>query len=186
MGDDGSVTRQPASLDDTPPDYLLQSDEALLRQCRVETFRASGPGGQKRNKTDSAVRLRHEPSGLTAQAFESRSQHENRSRALLRLRQAIAVGVRRQVTLDGYQPPPELKAILPAAKRQRIGPKHRDYWLGVQALLDLFVALDGGVAGTAAALGLSTGALSRLIVGDPRLLRAVNRLRQERGLRPLH
>src|SRR5919108_1713397 len=75
------------------------SDAQLLEQCAVDTYRASGPGGQKRNKTSSAVRLRHLPSGLIVIAEESRSQHENRARALRRLRQAIYLKVRNQ--LDG-------------------------------------------------------------------------------------
>ena len=62
------------------------SDAQLLAQCAVDTYRASGPGGQKRNKTSSAVRLRHPPSGLLVIAEESRSQHENRARALRRMR----------------------------------------------------------------------------------------------------
>src|SRR5438093_3609952 len=70
------------------------TDEQLLNQCQVDTYRASGPGGQKRNKTSSAVRLRHLPSGLVVIAEESRSQHENRARALRRLRQAIYLQVR--------------------------------------------------------------------------------------------
>jgi protein subunit release factor B len=58
------------------------SDDQLLAQCEVDTYRASGPGGQKRNKTSSAVRLRHPPSGLLVIAEESRSQHENKAKAL--------------------------------------------------------------------------------------------------------
>src|SRR6478736_2396644 len=65
------------------------SDGQLLAQCAVDTYRASGPGGQKRNKTSSAVPMRHLPSGLIVIAEESRSQHENRERALRRLRQAL-------------------------------------------------------------------------------------------------
>src|SRR5256885_3277072 len=70
------------------------TDEQLLAQCEVDTYRASGPGGQKRNKTSSAVRLRHPASGLIVIAEESRSQHENRARALKRMRQALFLKLR--------------------------------------------------------------------------------------------
>src|SRR5438309_8820168 len=70
------------------------TDAQLLEQCAVDTYRASGPGGQKRNKTSSAVRLRHGPTGLVVIAEESRSQHENRARAVRRLRQAIHLQIR--------------------------------------------------------------------------------------------
>src|SRR5207249_3783191 len=70
------------------------SDEQLLAQCEVDTYRASGPGGQKRNKTSSAVRLRHLPTGLIVIAEESRSQHENKAKALQRLRRALYLELR--------------------------------------------------------------------------------------------
>ena len=57
---------------------------------RVEFYRASGPGGQHRNTTDSAVRIRHLPTGIVAQASESRSQAQNRVSAMNRLRLALA------------------------------------------------------------------------------------------------
>src|SRR6202048_4856332 len=80
------------------------SDSQLLAQCEVDTYRASGPGGQKRNKTSSAVRLRHLPSGLIVIAEESRSQHENRARALRRLRQALYVKLRDELSAEALAP----------------------------------------------------------------------------------
>ncbi len=65
---------------------IPESDAALLAQCEVETFRAGGPGGQHQNVTDSAVRLRHLPTGLTVTCRAQRSQYLNKMDALRRLR----------------------------------------------------------------------------------------------------
>ena len=59
--------------------------DVLANEIEIHTYRASGPGGQKRNKTESAVRIRHIPSGIIVVATESRSQHHNRETALARL-----------------------------------------------------------------------------------------------------
>jgi hypothetical protein len=165
--------------------YLDLDDAALLGQCRVEKSRSSGPGGQHRNKVESGVRLQHRPTGCIGQAFERRSQQQNLDAAILRLRQAIALEVRRPAHLDTYEPPPALRAILPGAPGGTLGPNNQRYWAGLQALLDLFVALRCSVADTAAVLGLSTGALSRVLLRSDEAVPAVNRLRAEAGLAPL-
>ena len=63
----------------------------MEQEVEVETYRASGPGGQHRNVTDSAVRLRHRPSGVLVSAAESRSQHRNRETAFARLIERLKV-----------------------------------------------------------------------------------------------
>src|SRR3954471_24585124 len=98
-------------------DWTALSDDQLLAQCSVDTYRASGPGGQKRNKTSSAVRLRHPPTGLVVIAEESRSQHENRARALRRLRQALYLQVRDPAPDGPAADRPEVAAARTAAGR---------------------------------------------------------------------
>ncbi|MBD0369658.1 MAG: peptide chain release factor-like protein [Pyrinomonadaceae bacterium] len=68
---------------------LPESDEDLLRECEMETFRSSGPGGQHVNKTESAVRLKHLPSGLVVTSREERSQHRNKALCLEKLRELV-------------------------------------------------------------------------------------------------
>ncbi len=70
--------------------------EKLLAECEMTTFRASGPGGQHRNRRESAVRLRHIPSGVMVVATERRSQHQNRAVALERLARKLAAKRRKR------------------------------------------------------------------------------------------
>jgi len=62
----------------------------LARDCDITAYRSSGPGGQKKNKTESSVRVRHVPTGITRVATESRSQWRNRRAALERVWEALA------------------------------------------------------------------------------------------------
>ena len=70
--------------------YAEMSVERLARDCEVQVFRATGPGGQGVNTTDSAVRMKHVPSGITVTARESRSQFQNRDNAMKMLRAKLA------------------------------------------------------------------------------------------------
>ena len=63
--------------------------ETLKKEVIVETYKSSGPGGQRKNKTETAVRLRHLPSGITVTATEYRSQAQNRKQAFERLRDRL-------------------------------------------------------------------------------------------------
>ncbi|XP_075647755.1 uncharacterized protein LOC142618668 [Castanea sativa] len=171
-------------------EYLEMTEQELMRECEMDTFKASGPGGQHRNKRESAVRVKHIPTGLIAQAVEDRSQHMNRSSALARLRTLLALHVRNTVDIDTYSPPPHLLSILPLKSTLRssgpqIGPNNPKFLLGMQALLDLILAVDGSVSEAAKYVGLSTGALSRLILSHDSLRMAVNQLRASKGLKPL-
>ncbi|MHB8729635.1 MAG: peptide chain release factor-like protein [Sulfuricaulis sp.] len=67
-----------------PPPYPLNR-VLLEREVRCDTYRASGPGGQHVNRTESAVRLTHLPSGVVVTATENRSQIRNRQVAFERL-----------------------------------------------------------------------------------------------------
>ena len=69
---------------------LPEQDDVLLAECRVDTFRSGGKGGQHQNKTESGVRLTHGPTGIVVRSRRHRSQHQNRSAALARLRLRIA------------------------------------------------------------------------------------------------
>ncbi|CAH2035175.1 unnamed protein product [Thlaspi arvense] len=165
------------------PNYLKFTDEELMKQCKFETFRVSGPGGQHRNKRDSAVRLKHLPTGIVAQAVEDRSQHKNRASALNRLRTLLAIKLRNKVDIEAYSPPPELLQILPpkstirTSSGSQIGPNNPKFVPGMQALLDVVSASDGSISDSAKLLGLSTGGLSRLILSHDGLRMAVNSMR---------
>lgn len=168
-------------------DHLLASDDALIGQSEVDRYRASGPGGQHRNKTESAVRLRHRATGVSAIGEDSRSQAENKQHAVRRLRVAIALEVREPVVLDGFAPSARLAALVaggtaPLGARTRLTPA---YWAAIAELLDLVVAGELEIGTTAGRLGISTGALSKLLLHDDQVARVVNDLRRARGMRVL-
>src|SRR5262249_35857733 len=140
------------------------SEDQLLAQCEVDTYRASGPGGQKRNKTSSAVRLRHTPTGLIVIAEESRSQHENKAKGLKRLWRELFLPLRD----ESHGDPPTAEAIAahpdyaPARGgdgRLHLSAKDPRFWPAVGVVLDVLAAAEARVADAAGLLGISTGNL---------------------------
>lgn len=151
---------------------LLADDETLLRQCRIETFRGSGRGGQKRNRTDSAVRVTHVPTAISASSDATRSQHTNRRLALRRLRQAVALTCR-------CRPPAT------SAGPWRPGPKSPAYLSWLAWVLDVLDMCEYRLADAGAHFPVGTGRLVRDLAADTALWQHVNARRRDFGHGPL-
>lgn len=167
---------------------LFASDKDLLAACEVDTYRASGPGGQHRNKVSSAIRLRHRDTGVVAQAEERRSQHENRRRALSRLRQKLACEVRCPVAPGGELPATLDECLIhprrgPNAGKARleVGRKDARFWPVAAAVLDVLEGHEGRLSDAAAAVGISTSNLAGFLKSDRHLLDAAQRIRRAHG-----
>lgn len=106
-------------------DYTLPaSDEELLAECDVQTFRASGKGGQSVNTADSAVRLRHRPTGIVVVCRRERSQLLNKRDCLQRLRARIEEVQRVVVERVPTAEPPRVKRAV-RANKERLARKKR-------------------------------------------------------------
>jgi hypothetical protein len=164
--------------------WTCLTEAQLLAQCDVDTYRASGPGGQKRNKTSSAVRLRHRPSGLIVIAEESRSQHENKAKALKRLWRALFLELREPLPADLLQHPSYVDSR-DGEGRLHLGVKNPKFWPIAALALDVLVAVESRVADAAKLLAISTGNLIDFLQTDPKLWQAANQLRARFGQKPL-
>ena len=162
-------------------DRLAFDDAGLLAECEVQIYKSSGPGGQHRNKVSTAVRLQHRPTGFVVTGTERRSQHENKANALKRLREAIAVGIRRA-------PPEEItwpESVEIHASRLKVNAKNPGYWQVLALALDELAAGDGQVAKAAARMGVTTSSLTRFLADHPRAWAEAIRIRKAAGLGPL-
>ena len=157
-----------------------QATEALLAQCQVTRTRGSGPGGQHRNKVETAIVVKHEPSGVVGQASEKRSQQANKEVAIGRLRVNLALAIRTE----------RLACSSRWISRTRQGklqvnPKHFDYAAILAEAMDFVWEHQFDVAATAKNVGTSTSQLIKFLKTCPTAWEAINRLRQQQNMRPL-
>ena len=157
------------------------SDAVLLKQCTLSFGRSGGPGGQHRNKVDTAVSVSHGPTGVEARATERRKQYDNRRMALRRLRIKLAIEVRTAVRPRGYEPSP-LWESRRQGRQMSINPKHRDYPALLAEALDVITARGFDVAGAAGEFEVSMSQLARLVRHERHAFALVNDGRVERGL----
>ncbi len=156
-------------------------DDALLDQCKIRRGRRSGPGGQHRNKVETAVVIRHVSTGVTAEATERRSQEQNRVVAVFRLRVNLALAERR-ATDD--QPSPLWKTRCTSG-RISISRRHADFPTLLAEVLDAVTRQNGDTRATAQWLNCTHTQLTRFLRLEPRALQMVNDLRRQADLRPL-
>ncbi|MHB8970572.1 MAG: peptide chain release factor family protein [Pirellulaceae bacterium] len=158
--------------------------DKLAAFCEVRRCRRSGPGGQHRNKVETAVVLTHRPSGVLAEASERRSQHENRRVALSRLRVNLALALRMARPRDAG-PTPRWVARCHAG-RLRVSPAHADFPALLAEALDVLEACQYETPPAAQWLGITSSQLIRFLARESRALEQVNRQRAARSLHPLH
>ena len=157
--------------------------DRLLADCDVRRTRRSGPGGQHRNKVETAVILEHRPTQISAEASERRSQAENRQEAVFRLRLRLAVEVRQAIGLT-YRP----SALWSSRCRQgkvAVNPRHEDFPALLAEALDVVVCHQNDVKLAAADLGCTSSQLTKLLQLEPRAILAVNQARGRLGLHRL-
>ncbi len=157
--------------------------EQLLADCELRQLRRSGPGGQHRNKVETAVVLRHRPTGVKAEANERRSQAQNRSVAIFRLRMNLALEVRCRRAAE--QTPSPLWQSRCRGGRIGMNASHDDFPVVLAETLDVIAGCEADVKAAASTLQCTASQLLKLLKKDPRAMALVNRWRRERDLHPL-
>lgn len=165
-----------------PPHPATLDESALLDACRVRRGRASGPGGQHRNKVETAIHLTHTPTAVNAAATERRSQIANQRTALFRLRLNLAIQVRCRWQTGK---PSDRWQARRRDKQLPVNPAHTDFPALLAEALDVVHACDADVRRAAEALGISTSQLVKLVGKYPPALARLNDDRRQRGLRTL-
>jgi hypothetical protein len=159
-----------------PHPATLSLDD-LLSQCKSRRQRRSGPGGQHRNKVETAVVYTHIPTGVSAMASERRVQEENRKQALFRLRVRLALEVRCAARGN-------LSACWDErvqAQRITISKHHNDFPAMLSEALDYIMQEQGDLQGFGELAGCSKSQLVKFFKLDPSALQCINDLRHQHG-----
>ena len=159
------------------------SDEKLLTECDVSRTRRGGPGGQHRNKVESAIVIEHLPTSVRGEASERRSQHENMAVALRRLRINLALAVRTADQLD--ERPSELWQSRCRGGRIEVSPNHADFPQLLAELLDVLALVAFDQRRAAEHFACSSSQLVKFLKLEPHAFEQTNRQRQQRGLASL-
>ena len=154
----------------------------LLKQCDETRTRRGGPGGQHRNKVDTAVVLHHRPTGMTAEASERRSLAENRRVALHRLRLALAITY---CTVADPNGPTDLWRSRVRDGQIIIAPDHEDYPALLAEASNQLALVGWQLPPAASVLGVTTSQLTGLFRKEPKALANLNTLRRQYRLRPV-
>ncbi len=170
-----AAPRHPAAL----------AEDELLQQCEIRRTRRSGPGGQHRNKVETAVIMTHLPTGIAAEASERRSQNENQRKALFRLRLKLALAVRLDPAQVLDAPASARWQARVRGGRLSINSEHEDFPALLAEALDVLQAQSYELAAAAAQLGASNSQLVNLLRREPAALVLLNTQRKRRGLQPL-
>jgi hypothetical protein len=157
--------------------------DVLLTDCDVERTRRGGPGGQHRNKVETAVVIKHRPTDVQGQASERRSQDLNRQAALQRLRINLALKIRQPV--EPGQPRNEAWHSRVRARQIAVNSEHADFPALLAEALDRLTACDWDVSVAAAQLEVTTSQLVKFLQQEPEACLQLNRQRAARQLRPL-
>lgn len=156
-------------------------DDEFLKQCEIGFGRTAGPGGQNRNKVETAVFITHKPTGVEAQASERRKQYENRLMAIKRLRLKLAIKLRTAVHPQKHRPS-ELWESRRQGEKMSVNPNHRDYPGLLAEALDVIAARKWDVAGAAGVLRVTMSQLAKLVRHERHAFATVNEGRESRGL----